>query len=285
MPRLAAHDDDCARLSADNRRKRAAALGKLGAAADQRAALGRGFSQSLQAKDGNRVVEAFENLSAESFVVGKARGRLPDLLRRQDFGSSGPIEEPSSEIGRLANHCIFAVPFTADPACDDVSHGERDVHRERARGHPEFHRDERLDFERRAHRAQRVVAMGARGAEQRHCRVADMLVDRAAVALDGGVDHAKKLLEQRPDLLRVELRRQARVADQIAEHDCDRTPVAVGLSGTIGGGFRLALQRTPAAPAESIGRVVDVAAAAVSRERRAAGRAKPAALPILRFTA
>ena len=159
------------------------------------------------------------------------------------------------------------------------------MHRERARGRPEFRRDERLDFERRAHRAQRVVAMGARGAEQRHRRVADVLVDRAAVALDDGVDHAEELLEQRPDLLRVELRRQAGVADQITEHDCDRTPVAVGLKGTIGGGFRLALEQTPAAPAEPIGRVVDVAAVAGSRERRAAGRAKPAALPILRLAA
>jgi hypothetical protein len=68
-----------------------------------------------------------------------------------------------------------------------------------------------------------------------------MLVDRAAVALDAGVDHAEELLEQRPNLFRVQLRRQAGVANQIREHDCDRTPVAVGLNWTIGGGFRLAL--------------------------------------------
>jgi hypothetical protein len=107
-------------------------LGKLGAAADQRAALGRGFSQALQAKDGNRVVEALQSLSAEFFVVGMARGRLPDLLRRQDFVCSGPVEEPSGEIGRLADHRIFAAPFAADLARDDVPHGERDMHRERA---------------------------------------------------------------------------------------------------------------------------------------------------------
>jgi hypothetical protein len=72
-----------------------------------------------------------------------------------------------------------------------------------------------LDIERGAHGSQAVVAMGLRRAEQRHRRVADVLVDHAAVAFDGGVDHAEKLLEQRPDLLRVELRRQAGVADQI----------------------------------------------------------------------
>ena len=47
-----------------------------------------------------------------------------------------------------------------------VSHGKRDMHRERARGHPEFQGDEGLDFDRCTHRAHRIVAMGARGAEQ-----------------------------------------------------------------------------------------------------------------------
>ena len=135
---------------------------KLGAAADQRAALDRRLSQSLQAKDGNWVVEAFKAMVPERLVVGKARGRLPDLLRRQDFVGTGPVKEPSGEIGRLADHRVFPPPLAADPACDDVSHGERDMHRKRTPGRVEFHRDERLDFERRAHRAQRIVAMGAR---------------------------------------------------------------------------------------------------------------------------
>ena len=87
--RLAAHDDDCTRLPVSDRRERAAALGKLGAATDQRAALGRGLSQSLQAEDGNGVIEASKDLFPESFVVRQARGRLPDLLRCQDFASSG----------------------------------------------------------------------------------------------------------------------------------------------------------------------------------------------------
>ena len=63
-----------------------------------------------------------------------------------------------------------------------------------------------------------------------------------------------------------------------------RTSVSVGLNRTIDGGF-LALKQTPAPPAEPISSVVDVAAFTDSRERRAAGRAKPAALPILRFAA
>lgn len=58
-PRLAAHDDDCACLPVGDRRERAATFGKFGAAADQRAALGRRLAQALQPKDGNRVVETF----------------------------------------------------------------------------------------------------------------------------------------------------------------------------------------------------------------------------------
>src|ERR1700751_6087491 len=108
-----------------------------------------------------------------------------------------------------------------------------------------------------------------------------MLVDRAPVTLDDGVDHAEELLEQRPDLLRVKRRRPPCVAYEIAEHDGDGTPVAVGLVDTIDGDFHLALQRTSAAAAEPIGRIVDVAALAGSRERHATGRAKLAPLAIL----
>jgi hypothetical protein len=283
--RLAAHHDDCARLTLGNGRERASALGEFGAAADQGTALGRRLSQALEAKDGNRVVEALETMFSEGLVVGKARSRLPDRLRRQDFVGSSPVEEPGSEIGGLADHCIFAAPLAADSARDDVSHCERDMHCERDRGDPEFHGNEGLDLERGARCAQRIVAMGARRAEQRNCRIADMLVDRTAVALDDDVDHAEELLEQRPDLLWVKLRRQAGVADQVTKHNCDGSPVAIGLFGTIDGGFRLALQRTSTTTAEPIGRVVDVAAVAGARERRAAGRTKPAALPILRLAA
>ena len=74
----------------------------------------------------------------------------------------------------------------------------------RARGRSELRGDGRLDLERRAHGAQAIVAVGARRAEQRHRGVADMLVDRAAVAVDDGVDDAEKLFEHRVDFLGVD---------------------------------------------------------------------------------
>src|SRR5262249_7056086 len=98
-------------------------------------------------------------------------------------------------------------------------------------------------------------------------------------------DHAEELLEQRTDLLGVKVRRQAGVADQITEHDRDRAPGAVGLKRTISGSVRLPPQRTPPPPPEPIGPVADGTAGPGPGERRAAGRAKPAALPILRLAA
>jgi hypothetical protein len=101
--RLAAQDDDCGRLPDGDTRERTPALGKLRAAADKWPALRWGLSQPLEAKNRNGIVKAFKILFPESFVVDEARGRVQDLLRRQDLTSSGTVEKPSGEIGRLAD--------------------------------------------------------------------------------------------------------------------------------------------------------------------------------------
>ena len=68
--------------------------------------------------------------------------------------------------------------------------------------------------------------MGDRGAEQSHRRVADVLVDRSAEAVHDRVDQGKETLQQRMDVFRIQLRREARIANQIAEKNRDRTTVA-----------------------------------------------------------
>ena len=55
-----------------------------------------------------------------------------------------------------------------------------------------------------AHRARGFVAVRDRRAEDRHHRVADVLVDAAAEALDDRVDGAEVALEQRVDVFGVE---------------------------------------------------------------------------------
>ena len=75
------------------------------------------------------------------------------------------------------------------------------------------------DVERRADGALRVVLVGDRHAEVRDDRVADVLLDRAAVALELGAEAAVVELEQREHVLRVELLGERRRADEVDEDE------------------------------------------------------------------
>ena len=69
--------------------------------------------------------------------------------------------------------------------------------------------------------ALRVVLVRDGGAEERHHRVTDELLDGAAVALELGAEAFVVGPEQRLDVLGVELLRALREADEVAEHDRD----------------------------------------------------------------
>ena len=86
-----------------------------------------------------------------------------------------------------------------------------------------------LDGQGGAHGALRVVAVGDGSAEHGHDTVADVLVDGAAVAVDGAIDSLKECAEQAMDLLRIELARQPRVASEVGEQDRHLPTLAVGL--------------------------------------------------------
>jgi len=139
-----------------------------------------------------------------------------------------------------------------------------------------------------AHRALGVIAVGDRRAEQRHRRVADVLVDGSAEAVHDRVDQREETLQQRMDVFRIQLRRQARVADQITEEDRDWTAVplrrlAAALYWRRDASFG---KEPPAAAAIPIAALVGVAAfAAGRRQRRAAGRAKFATFPVFELAA
>jgi hypothetical protein len=52
-----------------------------------------------------------------------------------------------------------------------------------------------------------VIAMGDRRAEQSHRRVADVLVDGSAKAVNDRIDQGEEALQQRVDVFRIQLRR------------------------------------------------------------------------------
>jgi hypothetical protein len=94
-----------------------------------------------------------------------------------------------------------------------------------------------------AHSALGVVLVRDRGAEHGHDRVADELLNRAAVALDVGAQERVVRAHGREYVLRIGGLRARREPDEVAEQDRDDLALGAG----IGGGR---LQRAPAFQAE-----------------------------------
>ena len=84
------------------------------------------------------------------------------------------------------------------------------------------------DRQRRAHRALRVVLVSYGSAEERHDRVADELLDRAAEALEVPAHPLEERREQRAHVLRVEALGARRRADEVAEEHGDDLPLLAG---------------------------------------------------------
>ena len=83
----------------------------------------------------------------------------------------------------------------------------------------------------RADRALGVVAVGRRRAEDAHDRVADELLDRAAVALELLADALVVRREDRADVLRIELLGTSGEADEVDEQDGDDAALLAGPPG------------------------------------------------------
>src|SRR6516225_3685775 len=77
----------------------------------------------------------------------------------------------------------------------------------------------RDDVESRAHRPQAVIAMGDRCAEEGHDRVADMLVDAAAIAGRDLVRPRVEGLDQAAQVLGIEPGGERREAREISKED------------------------------------------------------------------
>ena len=76
-------------------------------------------------------------------------------------------------------------------------------------------------LDRRPHRPQGVVLVHDRHAEHGHDRVTDVLLDDAAVTLDGVLHRTEVERQQIPMRLRIELPAQPRRVDQVGEEDGD----------------------------------------------------------------
>ena len=100
-----------------------------------------------------------------------------------------------------------------------------------------------LDLHRAVERDLRVVLDGQRRAEHGEHLVADELQDRAAVREDGVGDHLVEVVEHRPDLGRLERRRERREAAEVAEEEARVEPLTVDVGIELAGLLELARHR------------------------------------------
>jgi hypothetical protein len=247
----------------------------------------------------HRHVDALGLDRVDRNATGDALGTGVRHVVEHRFPRAREVHQARGEIHRVSDHRVGAVLRAAEAARHHFAGGDADVHRQRLVGLGAKRGHGLVDLRRGPHRALRLVAMGDRRAEGRHDRVTDVLVDRAAVALDDFVDDAEIAAEQRVDVFRVVGARELRVARQIGEEDRHRPPVPVGRRAggpalcagrRRHGGLRAVRQRRvlrgTTAAAESLRRVVDEPAGrAGCRQRRPALRAKPPAGTIGRSAA
>ena len=84
-----------------------------------------------------------------------------------------------------------------------------------------------LDLQRRTEGALGVVLVGDWRAEERHHAVAEKLVDRTFVAVNGVQDHLEDAVHDPVHVFGIELLGHRREARHIREHDCDDLPLAL----------------------------------------------------------
>ena len=154
-------------------------------------------------------------------VLDRVRGRAVGLLadedavdRRGRLDPGGGVEHVApgdalALLGALAVRDDHLAGRDPDPNLDLA---DRILGVERARPSSRI-------VERGADRALGVVLVRDRHAEVRDDRVADVLLDRAAVALELGAEAAVVELEQREHVLRVELLRERGRADEVDEDE------------------------------------------------------------------
>ena len=227
--RLAPDIDDLALAGLPAGRQHGLELRQLRAPADQEMALqpGRAALDAGQAPGAQRAVPAIHRHIVQDRHVHQSGQPGHQGVGQQRLAGSRQVLQPGGQVHRLAGYRVLPVRRAAGAAGHDLARSQADVALERRlQG-----RHGAVDLQRRVNGPLCVVAMGDRCAEHRHHRIADVLVDHAAVALHHGVDRAEVAVQERVNLLRVALLGQSREAAEIGEEDGDLAALAGRLRG------------------------------------------------------
>lgn len=193
----------------------------------------RRFRQPCQPVDKDVAAFTPQGLRAKTVegkgMAGEAIGQRPD----EDIVFAGHGLQALSGVHRVAGHRIGFCTDRAEAAGDDGTAIDTDMQAERHAGAgvpaladlsgPTDH------IECGPERPDRIVLMSDRRAEQRQQRIADELVDEAAISLDRLGHLFEQFVLQYPHDFRVDLLAQSREAAEIGKEHGHRPPVGIAL--------------------------------------------------------
>jgi hypothetical protein len=130
-------------------------------------------------------------------------------LADEDLAGCGGLLQPGGGVHRLAGDRQVATAIGGEDLAglDPHPHGQALIHG----AHPLHEREPR------GHGSIRIVAVRAGNAEHGHDRVADVLLDRATVLLEGRAGDLEERREPPSQLLGIEVGRQLRRPDEVGE--------------------------------------------------------------------
>ena len=149
-----------------------------------------------------------------------------DAVRDQRLAGRRGAHQACRQIDGIAEHRVVLPLGATERPRDDLAVCDPDMGLQRSPGALTQLDKRVMDVERGACGAPGIVVMGTRRAEQRHHRIADMLVDRAAIADDDAVDELGVACHKLVQLFRVERLGQSGETREIGEKNGDLPPVA-----------------------------------------------------------
>ena len=234
-PGLAAQHHRLARAGLPAGLEHAGELAQLRLAADQGPARARArlAGQPARAPHPDRFVQALDRDLAQVVAVHVVQDGALDRLGDQGLAGLGEAVEARGQVHRVAQDRVFPALGAAQAAGHHLATGDAHVDPQFAAelGAQGLHGA--VDIESGADRAQRIVAMGDRRPEQRHHRIPHVLVDGAAIVLDGPVGDGEEARHQGMQLLGIERGRKLGEAGDVGEQDGDLAALAGGPGGRL----------------------------------------------------
>ena len=159
---------------------------------------------AVQPPNTDRRIDSLELEFSDRLADAPAAERPKHAIGEQCLARGRGGDESRREVHGVAQHRIVMPVRATNRSGHDFAAGDSDVRLKGVSGILVRSSQGLMDIEGGPRGAQWIVVMGARGAKQRHDRVADMLVDRAVIADDDAVDQRREARHELMNLFGVQ---------------------------------------------------------------------------------